>query len=297
MDSTLHEIAQVGILAGVFSSMLAVGASVGIAQILESLRDTRTLLLAMAANFIAVPLFALVLARILPLTPDARTAVILLGAVAGAPVLPKLAELSNGSIPFSIGLMVVLMVVTIGYAPLVLPPDASPRTVAPGDIARSLLVIMLLPLGLGLLGRARYPQIASWSTKLHRVSGSSITIRLAAGLLAGWQDLIVTVGSWIFVAAILLTLGAIAIGWLFAALATPQIQRVVALSAALRNFSAALLVASRDFGRETLVITMAATIALSVILIATAGEMGRREDHGRSISGSPSSPTSRFHSS
>ena len=115
MDSTLHEIAQVGILAGVFSSMLAVGASVGIAQILESLRDTRTLLLAMAANFIAVPLFALVLARILPLTPDARTAVILLGAVAGAPVLPKLAELSNGSIPFSIGLMVVLMVVTIGY--------------------------------------------------------------------------------------------------------------------------------------------------------------------------------------
>ena len=170
-------------------------------------------------------------------------------------------------------------------------------TVALGDIARSLLVIMLLPLGLGLLGRTRYPQIASWSTELHRVSGSSITIGLAAGLLAGWQDLIATVGSWIFVAAILLTLGAIAIGWLFAALATPQIHRVVALSAALRNFSAALLVASRDFGRETLVMTMAATIALSVILIVTAGEMGRREGHGRSISGSPSSPTSRFHSS
>lgn len=283
MDTTLHVIAQVGILAGVFTTMLAMGLSVRFDQILESLRDTRTLVLALVANFVVAPLFALLLARLLPLTTEARTALILLGAVAGAPFLPKLAELSSGHVPFSIGLMVVLMVATVGYAPLVLPLLLHDVTVSPWEIAQSLLVVMLLPLGLGLLGRARYPKIASWSPELHRVSGASMAIGLAAGLLVGWQDLIATIGSWIFIGAALFALGAIAIGWVFAATAMPEKRRVAALGAAMRNFSAALLVASRDFGGETLVMTMAATIMLFVIVVVAAGEMGR---HGRSISGS-----------
>jgi BASS family bile acid:Na+ symporter len=114
MDSTLHVITQVGVLAGVFTSILAVGGSIGFAQILESLRDIRTLLPALVANFVAVPLFALLLARILPLDDENRTAMILLGAVAGAPFLPEFAELSRGHVPFSIGLVVLLTVVTVG---------------------------------------------------------------------------------------------------------------------------------------------------------------------------------------
>ena len=275
MDNTLHAIAQVGVLVGVFTSMLAVGASVGFDQILESLRDTRRLLLALVANFLAAPLLALLIARILPLEADARTAVILLGAVAGAPLLPKLGELSGGDVHFSIGLMVVLMVATVGYAPLVLPLLLPHVTVAPGDIARSLLVTMLLPLGIGLLGRARYPKIADWSTELHRISGAGMAIGLTAGLLVGWQNLVTTIGSQIFVGAALLGLGAIAIGWGLAAPARPTTRRVVALGTGMRNFSAALLVASHDFGRETLVMTMAATIMLIVVLTVAAGEMGR----------------------
>jgi predicted Na+-dependent transporter len=275
MDAMLHAVAQVGVLAGVFTSMLAVGASVGFDQILESLRDTRTLLLALVANFLAVPLLALLLARVLPLDADARTAVILLGAVAGAPLLPKLAELSSGHVPFSIGLMVLLMAATVGYAPLVLPLLLPHVTVAPGDIARSLLAIMLLPLGIGLLGRARYPKIAAWSPELHRVSAAGMVIGLTAGLLVGWQNLVTTIGSWIFLGAALLALGAIAIGWALAAPARPTMRRVAALSAGMRNFSAALLVASRDFGGETLVMTMAAAIMLIVVLAIAAGEMGR----------------------
>ncbi|MBW3631553.1 MAG: bile acid:sodium symporter family protein [Chloroflexi bacterium] len=289
MDSTLHFIAQVGILAGVFTSMLAVGASVGVDQILESLRDTRTLLLALVANFLAVPLLALFLAQVLPLDADARTAVILLGAVAGAPLLPKLAELSSGHIPFSIGLMVVLMLATVGYAPLVLPLLLPHVTVAPGDIARSLIASMLLPLGIGLLGRARYPKIAGWSPELHRVSGAGMAIGLTAGLLVGWQNLVTTIGSVIFVGAAFLGLGAIAIGWGLAAPTVPTMRRVVALGAGMRNFSAALLVASRDFGGETLVMTMAATIMLIVVLAVAAGEMGR--GMGGRVMGDPYHPT------
>ncbi|MGH2616146.1 MAG: bile acid:sodium symporter family protein [Thermomicrobiales bacterium] len=275
MDATLHLIAQVGILAGVFVGVLAVGTSVEIGQVLASLRDVRTLALALLANFVAVPLLALGLAWVLPLTTEARTALILLGAVAGAPFLPKLAALSSGHVPFSIGLMVLLMVVTVGYAPLVLPLLLRDVTVSSWDIARSLLVVMLLPLGIGLLARWRYPRLADWSHELNRVSSAGMAIGLTAGLLVDWQHLLATIGSWILVGSALLALGAIAIGWLFAAQVPTERRRVAALATAMRNFPAALLVAGRDLGPEALVMTMAATIVLSVVLVVTAGEMGR----------------------
>ncbi len=124
---------------------------------------------------------------------------------------------------------------------------------------------------------------------------------LAAGLLVGWQDLIATIGIHIFVGAALLGIGAIAIGWVMAATAMPAMRREAALGTGMRNFSVALLVATRDSGGETLVMTMAATIMLFVVLVVAAGEMGRGEgvevpspyhpvapspSSGRSISGS-----------
>jgi len=276
MDVTLHAIVQVGILAGVVSSMLAVDASVGFDQIRESLRDSRTLLLALVANFVAVPLLALLLARLLPLDAEARTAVSLLGAVAGAPFLPKLADLSRGHVAISIDLMVLLMAATIDYAPLVLPLLLPHMTVAPGDIARLLLAIMLLPLGIGdFLDEHAVRQLQSGHPSSIESQGAGMAIGLAAGLLVGWHDLVIMIGSWIFVNAALLGLGANAIGSGLAAPAMPPMRRVAALGTGRRNFSAALLVASRDFGGETLVMTMAAAIMLMVVLTVAAGELGR----------------------
>ena len=54
----------------------------------------------------------------------------------------------------------------------------------------------------------------------------------------------------------------------------PAMRRVAALGTGMRNFSAALLVTSRDFIGEALVMTMAATITLMVILTVAAGELG-----------------------
>jgi predicted Na+-dependent transporter len=278
MESTLHLISEVGILAGIFSGMLGIGTSVLLGQIIASLRNVRTLALALLANFVAVPLLALILVHVLPLSHEGREAIILLGATAGAPFLPKLAQLASGHVPFSIGMMVLLMASTVVYAPLVLPLLLSEVSVSSAEIGKSLLVIMLLPLALGLLSRERYPKVADWSSELTRVSGASMAIGLSAGLLVGWRELLATVGSWIIIGTVLLALGAIGIGWLFALGAAPGEQRVAALGTGIRNFSAALLVAGQDFGPSTLVMTMAATIVLAVVLIITAGEMGRRSE-------------------
>jgi len=61
-----------------------------------------------------------------------------LGTAAGAPFLPKLAQIAKGNLAFGVGLMVLLMVVTVGYLPLVLPILLPGVSVNPAEIARSL---------------------------------------------------------------------------------------------------------------------------------------------------------------
>ena len=55
------------------------------------------------------------------------------------------------------GLMVLLMVVTIIYMPLVLPLLLPGVSVNPWDIAKSLIVLMLVPLAIGLLIKSHSP--------------------------------------------------------------------------------------------------------------------------------------------
>ena len=57
--------------------------------------------------------------------------------------------------------MVLLMVVTVGYLPIVLPLLLPGVMVNPAQIARSLVLLMLLPLGSALAVKANLPEIAA----------------------------------------------------------------------------------------------------------------------------------------
>ena len=117
----LSKAATVAMLSFVVSSMLAMGAGLTVSRVSEPLHNTRLVLLALLANFVVMPLGALALAKVLSLEEPFRVGLLLLGCAAGAPFLPKLAELARGNLAFAVGLMVLLMVVTVGYMPTVLP--------------------------------------------------------------------------------------------------------------------------------------------------------------------------------
>jgi BASS family bile acid:Na+ symporter len=57
--------------------------------------------------------------------------------------------------------MVLLMLLTVANLPIVLPLLLHGVTVDPVKIARSLILLMLLPLGVGLLLRARLEVVAA----------------------------------------------------------------------------------------------------------------------------------------
>ena len=66
--------ADIAMLSFVISSMLALGASLTIAQIIEPLRNVRLVLLALLGNFVAMPALALVLANLLRLDGSLESA-------------------------------------------------------------------------------------------------------------------------------------------------------------------------------------------------------------------------------
>src|SRR5215469_15267127 len=117
----LNKVATTALLGFVVSSMMTMGLGFTVRQIIDSLRDMRLVLLALLANFVAMPLGALALDKMLRLDEPLGVGLLLLGASAGAPFLPKLTELAKGNLPFAVGIMMVLAVGTVGYMPVVLP--------------------------------------------------------------------------------------------------------------------------------------------------------------------------------
>ena len=95
----------------VVTSMLAMGLSLTMAQILAPLRNTRLVLAALAANFILAPALAYGIGRLLPLSDGLRFGLILVSTAAGAPFLPRLVQLAKADVAFSVGLMTLLVVV------------------------------------------------------------------------------------------------------------------------------------------------------------------------------------------
>jgi bile acid:Na+ symporter, BASS family len=102
----LNKAVTVAMLGFVVSSMLAMGSGLTIRQIIEPLRNARLVLLALLV--VLMPLGALALAKVLWLDNPFAVGLLVLGCAAGAPFLPKLAELAKGNLAFSVGAMVLL---------------------------------------------------------------------------------------------------------------------------------------------------------------------------------------------
>jgi BASS family bile acid:Na+ symporter len=276
LSEVLTVITMVGMVVFIVGSMAAMGLGLTVNRIVEPLRDVRMVALLLAANFIAVPVVAIAAARILPMEDAAATAVIIIGCCAGAPFLPKLAQLSKGDPALAVGAMVLLMVATVIYAPIVVPLVVDGATVDPWDIASSLIVLMLIPLGIGLFIKARYEELAQdWVGKMGQISSVGLLFGIAAALLVTWRDILGAIGSWIFIGTAIILVAGLVFGYL-AGYGRPRgDMTVTAFATAQRNIAAAMVVAG-SLGGDTIVLTLVGALVIPIVLIFLAGEMGKR---------------------
>jgi BASS family bile acid:Na+ symporter len=250
----------------VLSSMLSMGLSLTVAQILAPLRNYRLIVLALLANFVLMPLAAVGIAKMLRLDEPLGIALLLLGTASGAPFLPLLARISKGNLAFSVGLMVLLMVVTVAYMPLVLPLMLEGVSVDPMKIGRSLVFLMMLPLAVGLLVKARLSGLAAKiQPSLGRVSLLSLVLLIALLLITNMQNVLSLYGTRGVLASILFIAAGSGIGWVLGG-AQSVTRGVMALGTAQRNIAAALVVGGQNFS-DPRVVVMVVVVAIVGLLI------------------------------
>ena len=262
----------------VLTSMLGMGLSLRMAQIIAPLHNARLVIAALAANFILAPVLAYGIGRLLPLSDGLRFGLILVSTAAGAPFLPRLAQLAKGDVAFSVGLMALLVVTTIFYMPLVLPVLLRGVTVNPWQIARTLILLMFLPLILGLLIKSRYEQKADvLVSPLTKASNIALISLLVSGLIANLSYIISIIGTTGILAALLFLLSCFATGYLLGG-RQDTLRPVVALGTAQRNLAAALAVATANFAQDPAVLVMILVLGLVdlSVLLFTANLLGRR---------------------
>ena len=250
----------------VVSSMLAMGLGLAVGEIIAPLRNVRGVIMSLLANFVLVPLVALGLAAFLRLDQPLGIGLLLLGAAAGAPFLPKLAQLAKGNLAFAVGLMVLLMVVTVGYLPLVLPLFLPGVSVNPAKIARSLFLLMLLPLAGALAFKVFFSAIAAQiKPLLDRISNLSLILLVLLLVVVNFNNVLSIFGTRGILAGLLFIAISFGIGWL---LGGPErdARCVLALGTAQRNIAAALVVGGQSF-TDPKVVVMVVVVAIVGLLI------------------------------
>jgi BASS family bile acid:Na+ symporter len=213
-----------------------------------------------------MPLGALALAKVLWLDEPFGLGLLLLGCAAGAPFLPKLAELAKGNLAFAVGAMVLLMVVTVVFLPVVLPLLLPGVTVDPWKIARSLVLLMLLPLATGLALKARYGDLAARvKPVLDWISNASLILLVVLITAANIDKVLQVFGTRGILAGLLFIALGVGTGWLLGG-SSVDTKRVMALGTGQRNIAAALVVASQSFS-DAKVVVMVIVVAIVGLII------------------------------
>ena len=278
MENVLSTLQNLFTLTFVVTSMLSMGLSLTVSQILQPLKNTRLVTMALAANFVIVPAVAFALSRIIPLEQSVQIGLLLLGTAAGAPFLPKLAQIAKANVAFSVGLMTILIIVTIVYLPIVLPLLLPGVEVDAGKIALTLIVTMLVPLLIGLVIKARYEGAAGEiEPVMAQISTISLALLLVLMLGLNISNVVALFGTGAIIATLLFITISIAAGYLLGGPSTDT-KQVLALGSGQRNLSAAFIIATGSFADQpnVLVFVAAAGLVGMFTLFPTAAEFGKR---------------------
>ena len=98
------------------------------------------------------------------------------------------------------------------------------------------------------------------------------------GLVLNFRAMIDLVGSLGILAGIIFIVISVVVGFLLGMLGSPEggIRSVMGLGTAQRNISAALVVAAQNFDSNVITYVMVIAVISLVVLMPTAGELGKR---------------------
>jgi BASS family bile acid:Na+ symporter len=245
------------------------------------------------SNFILMPALLIGIASLVHFNPQVKMAIIVLALSAGAPFIPWLVSKGRGDIPYSVVVSFGLLLVTIVVLPLALPPllraldtGATPSTWL---VAYPMLLFILVPLAIGMICKARYPElVAEVGPWLGPISLTFLVVHVCLYLGYSWSDFLSLAGGGQVAFTLAFPAAGLLIGYLLSPpyvlspVPTADPQRgtkiVSAVSVAQQNTGAVICCAIFPLGPYLVAgdyVLFGAIITIVVVLIAML-EVGRR---------------------
>jgi BASS family bile acid:Na+ symporter len=211
----LAKAVPIAMLTFVVSSMLAVGLSLTVREIVTPLRNGKLLTLAVLANFVLMPLAAILIARVFQLAQPLGVALLILGVAAGAPFSAQAGGHRRGQSRLCCWVDGASHGAHGGLHALVLPYLLEGVSIDPTKIAKSLVLLMLLPLLIGLGVRARAAAVAGKTAPiLNKVSSASLTLMIVLMVITNARNIISLFGTRGVLASVVFLVVGVAVGWL-----------------------------------------------------------------------------------
>lgn len=280
--TTMALIVKSLVMGGVVLLMLSVGLQTKLAEIIEVAKQFQLMLRGVLANFLVVPALIYVCLIFLPLSPDVKIAIMIMAAAPVAPMVPPFVAMAKGDVPYSVGLMTIVAVLSVALTPLILtlalPQSEEGINIDPWQIIETLLTVQLIPICIGMAILHYNP---TWAKKLLTFMPKLGQIGLITGvgfILAMQAKQILSLGVLAYVVLMILVIAMLFVGdWMLFG-ASASMRRSLAVSTAIRNIPLAFLIANANFP-GTLVAPVALIFSVFTMVFAVVyGKMMTRSE-------------------
>src|SRR5277367_6570801 len=162
---SLQAIVGLALKASIMLTLFGFGLQATREDLLYLLRRPRLLVLSLASMFVVMPLFAILMTTVVSFSPGVVLfALISLSISPVPPLLPKKVNKSDGLAPYGLGLMVTAASIAIAFVPLAVYFIGKyfnrPFVMAPGAVAKLVVVSVLVPLAMGIVVQRFAPTTA-----------------------------------------------------------------------------------------------------------------------------------------
>lgn len=239
------------VMVSVMFLMLGVGLKITFTEVLNVARQYKLVLLGVLANFIVVPVIAYIGMTYLPLVPYVKVGIMLMVAAPMAPMVPPFVEMAKGNVPYSVGLMVIIALLSVFFTPLILtlsfPESIGGVLLDPMEIVKTLFMVQIIPISVGMFISQNREKWAKCLLKfVPRVGQIGLFVGILL-ILSQQLSYIAEIGFTPHLVFIALTLLSITAGDLLLIKRSADLRRALGVSNAIRNVPLAFLIAGGNF--------------------------------------------------
>jgi BASS family bile acid:Na+ symporter len=255
---SLRMIVGLALKASIMLTLFGFGLHATREDLLYLLRRPPVLVRSLAAMFVVMPLFAILMTRLVSFNRAVVIALIALSISPVPPLLPRKVTKSGGHASYGLGLMVTAASFSIVYVPLAVYLIGQylhrPFAMGPDAVAKLIVLSVLAPLAAGMVFRKAAPGTAERiADPLGRIAGIVLLIGVLCVLAFSLPRAWVLIGDGTIIALIAFVVVGLTVGHFFGGPGSEQ-RVTLALSTASRHPALALAIAGINVPEERRVI-------------------------------------------